>query len=152
MAVHKQAVDWLNEHTDDKINIFAISMELWQIGDSPYAPKFQIISKPNDWAKAIKKSTTRSELSDRRLMQLEFWNQFKGFPFKTNMILFLVVVASALVFSVSSNNLLKLAFVIPLAVSTGMVIIPAMDFMFSFSETDLPPIVIPVVKSLPQLE
>ncbi len=76
---HKQAVDWLNEHTDDKINIFAIRMELWQIGDSPYAPKFQVISKPNDWAKAVKKSTTRSELSDRRLMQLEFWNQFKEF-------------------------------------------------------------------------
>ena len=76
---HKQAVDWLNEHTDDKINIFAIRMELWQIGDSPYAPKFQIISKPNDWAKAIKKSTIRSELSDLRLMQLEFWNQFKVF-------------------------------------------------------------------------
>jgi len=81
---HKQAVDWLNEHTDDKINIFAIRMELWQIGDSPYAPKFQIISKPNDWAKAIKKSTTRSELSDHRLMQLEFWNQFKEFAISNN--------------------------------------------------------------------
>lgn len=45
---HKQAVDWLNDHTDDKINIFAIRNELWQIGDSPYAPKFQVISKPND--------------------------------------------------------------------------------------------------------
>jgi len=76
---HKQAVDWMNDHTDDKINIFAIRMELWQIGDSPYAPKFQIISKPNDWAKAIKKSTTRSELSDRQLMQLDFWNLFKEF-------------------------------------------------------------------------
>ncbi len=26
---HKQAVDWLNEHTDEKINIFAIKMEVW---------------------------------------------------------------------------------------------------------------------------
>lgn len=76
---HKQAVDWLNEHTDEKINIFAIRMELWQIGDSPYAPKFQIISKPNDWAKAVKKSRTQSDLSDRRLMQLEFWTHFKEF-------------------------------------------------------------------------
>lgn len=76
---HKQAVDWLNEHTDDKINIFAIRMELWQIGDSPYAPKFHVISKPNDWAKAIKQTTSRSELSDRRLMQLEFWTQFKEY-------------------------------------------------------------------------
>ena len=76
---HKQAVDWLNEHTDDKINIFAIRMELWQIGDSPYAPKFHVVSKPNDWAKAIKTSTSRSDLSDRRLMQLEFWTQFKEY-------------------------------------------------------------------------
>lgn len=76
---HKQAVDWLNEHTDEKINFFAIRMELWQIGDSAYAPKFQVVSKPNDWAKAIKKSTTQSDLSDRRLMQLEFWTQFKEY-------------------------------------------------------------------------
>jgi len=76
---HKQAVDWLNEHTDDKINIFAIRMELWQIGDSPYAPKFYVVSKPNDWAKAIKTSTSRSDLSDRRLMQLEFWTRFQEY-------------------------------------------------------------------------
>lgn len=77
---HKQAVEWLNEHTDDRINIFAIRMELWQIGDSPYAPKFHIVSKPNDWAKAIKKSASiSSDLSDRKLMQLEFWTQFKEY-------------------------------------------------------------------------
>ncbi|MDD5476221.1 MAG: DUF4268 domain-containing protein, partial [Syntrophales bacterium] len=76
---HKRAVDWLNEHTDDKINIFAIRMELWQIGDSPYAPKFHVVSMPNDWAKAIKQTTSRSDLSDRRLMQLEFWTQFKEY-------------------------------------------------------------------------
>ena len=28
---HKQAIDWLNEHTDQKVNIFAIQMEVWQI-------------------------------------------------------------------------------------------------------------------------
>lgn len=76
---HQQAVDWLNEHTDEKINIFAIRMELWQIGESPYAPKFHVVSKPNDWAKAIKKTSSRSDLSDRRLMQLEFWTQFKEY-------------------------------------------------------------------------
>ncbi len=76
---HKQAVDWLNEHTDERINIFAIRMELWQIGNSPYAPKFYVVSKPNDWAKAIKKSTLQSDLSDRKLMQLEFWTRFKEY-------------------------------------------------------------------------
>lgn len=81
---HKQAIDWLNEHTDEKINFFAIKMELWQIGESPFAPKFQIISKPNDWAKAIKKSTGQSALTDTKLLQLEFWNKFKEYAQSNN--------------------------------------------------------------------
>ena len=76
---HKQSIDWLNEHTDDKINFFAIKMELWQIGDSSFAPKFQIISKPNDWAKAVKKSAGKSELTETKTLQLEFWNKFKEY-------------------------------------------------------------------------
>lgn len=76
---HKQAVDWLNEHTDSNINIFAIQMEVWKIASSPYAPKFHVIAKPNDWAKAVKKSTTQSELSDTKMLQLEFWTKFKEY-------------------------------------------------------------------------
>jgi hypothetical protein len=78
-AEHKQAVDWLNEHTDDKINFFAIKMEVWQIGASPYAPKFHIISQPNDWAKAVKKTTSQTALSTTKSLQLEFWTKFKEF-------------------------------------------------------------------------
>ena len=81
---HKQAIDWLNEHTDEKINFFAIKMELWQIGNSSFAPKFQIISKPNDWAKAIKKSTGHSALTDTKLLQLDFWNKFKEYAQSNN--------------------------------------------------------------------
>lgn len=81
---HKQAVDWLNEHTDEKINIFAIEMEVWKIGESLCAPKFKIVSKPNDWAKAIKKTTSQSELSDTKILQLEFWNKFKEFVQEQN--------------------------------------------------------------------
>ena len=77
---HKQAIDWLNEHTDQKINIFAIQMEVWQIGDSSCAPKFNIIAQPNDWAKAVKKSTTTSsELTSTRMLQLEFWTKFREY-------------------------------------------------------------------------
>lgn len=68
---HKQAIDWLNEHTDETTNFFAIKMELWQIGDSPYAPKFQIISKPNAWAKVMNVPT--SPLTERKLKLLDFW-------------------------------------------------------------------------------
>lgn len=73
---HKQSIDWLNEHTDEKINFFAIKMELWKIENSPAAPKFQIISKPNEWAKALKESSKSSEPTETKLTQLEFWNKF----------------------------------------------------------------------------
>ena len=76
---HKQAIDWLNDHTDEKINFFAIKMELWQIGDSPFAPKFQIISKPNDWAKAVKQSAAQTTLTKGKLLQLNFWDKFKEY-------------------------------------------------------------------------
>jgi len=78
---HKQAVDWLNEHTDEKVNLFIIRMELWQIDDSAPAPKFHVVSQPNDWAKALK--STRSGTSAREtklsLMQLEFWTGLKEY-------------------------------------------------------------------------
>lgn len=77
---HKQAIDWLNEHTDEKINFFVIKMEVWQIGDSPYAPKFYVVSQPNDWAKAIKQTSTQpSKVSESRLLKLEFWEKFREF-------------------------------------------------------------------------
>lgn len=81
---HKQAVDWLNEHTDSNINIFAIQMEVWKISDSPYAPKFHVIAKPNDWAKAVKKATIQSELSDTKLLQLDYWTKFKEYAQDNN--------------------------------------------------------------------
>ena len=54
-------------------------MELWKIGDSQIAPKFHVISQPNDWAKDTKKTSERSELSERAKLQLEFWEKFNEF-------------------------------------------------------------------------
>lgn len=80
---HEQAVDWLNEHTDEKINFFIIKMELWQIGDSPLAPKFQVISKPNDWAKIVKSSVV-GDLTETKLLQKSFWDDFKNYAKNAN--------------------------------------------------------------------
>jgi hypothetical protein len=79
---HKQALDWLNDNTNEKINFFAINIELWKIGESPYAPKFNIISKPNNWAKALKKSTvsrSNSNTTDLKMLQLEFWTNLNEY-------------------------------------------------------------------------
>lgn len=78
---HEQAVNWINEHSDEKINIFLIQIEAWQINDSPAAPKFNIIAKPNDWAKQVKQSSGKRGITDYKLTQQKFWEdliQFAG--------------------------------------------------------------------------
>lgn len=49
---HRAALDRLNNITDENFNFFGLEVELWRIGDSLPAPKFNIVAKPNDWRKA----------------------------------------------------------------------------------------------------
>lgn len=76
---HRKAVDWLNDHSDGNIKFFVIRMELWKIGNSLPAPKFFIISQPNNWANRIKESVDEYETSETKLLQLEFFNSFKNY-------------------------------------------------------------------------
>ena len=73
---HRAALDWLNENTNEKINLFGLEIELWRIGDSPIAPKFNIISQPNDWSRTIQQSASRSGVSEHRQLQLKYWTTF----------------------------------------------------------------------------
>ena len=50
---HRATLDWLNEITDDRFNFFGLEVELWQIGESAVAPKFNAVCKPNDWSKTV---------------------------------------------------------------------------------------------------
>lgn len=50
---HRAALDWLNRVTVKGINFFGVRIELWRIGDSAPAPKFHIVSKPNEWSKRM---------------------------------------------------------------------------------------------------
>lgn len=70
---HRQAIEWLNQHTDPEIAFFLVEIELWQIDDSLYAPKFNIVEKPNDWAKTMKAVEGMSE-TDK--LKLEYWQAF----------------------------------------------------------------------------
>ena len=40
---HRATSDWLNEVTGKNINIVGLGVELWRIGNSPIAPKFNIV-------------------------------------------------------------------------------------------------------------
>jgi len=77
---HRQAIEWLNEHTDEKINFFLVKIELWQIGSSDPAPKFLVVSRPNDWTKSVRGTgKTEADLTDTKLWQLEFWQQLRTY-------------------------------------------------------------------------
>lgn len=73
---HRAAVDWLNEITDDSVRFFVLEVELWKIGESSAAPKFNIVSKPNDWTRSTasaKRAIEDGDLSPTRQMQREYW-------------------------------------------------------------------------------
>jgi hypothetical protein len=73
---HRAALDWLNNVTGDDFRFFALEVELWRIGDSPAAPKFNIASKPNEWSKTVGAATRRIEaeaLTETKQLQLAFW-------------------------------------------------------------------------------
>ena len=67
---HRQAIEWLNQNTGVKIGFFLVEIELWQIDDSAIAPKFNVVERPNDWAKQMKNV---DNLSDTKQLQQNFW-------------------------------------------------------------------------------
>jgi hypothetical protein len=76
---HRAALDWLNEKTGDGVNFFGLEVELWRIGDSSIAPKFNIVSKPNEWTKTVQTAAARGELTEAKQLQLRFWTAFASY-------------------------------------------------------------------------
>ena len=76
---HRAALDWLNRITDDTFTFFGIEIELYKIGDSTPAPMFNIVSKPNDWTKQVKKSTSTQPATEKKLLQQEYWQGLKDY-------------------------------------------------------------------------
>lgn len=90
---HRAALDWLNNATTTGINFFGLEIELWRIGDSPMAPKFNVVSQPNDWSKTVRVEAERGQtgvLTGFQRLHFEFWTQFQQFledrnsPIRTN--------------------------------------------------------------------
>ena len=79
---HRSTLDWLNRITDESFRFFALQVELWRIGDSLVAPKFNIISKPNNWSRSVAQATRAP--SERTLMQKDYWRNLASILDKRN--------------------------------------------------------------------
>ncbi len=75
---HRAALDWLNEHTVDRVQFFGLEIEAYRIGNSEPAPKFQVVARPNDWSREApaRASSGRGETQEQ---QLRFWQGFRDF-------------------------------------------------------------------------
>lgn len=72
---HLDAVQWLNDNSQEGVDLFAIRLEVWRIADSPPAVRFNPVEKPSEWKKKAQRS--RGELSDRDKRREEFWTAFR---------------------------------------------------------------------------
>ncbi len=73
---HRAALDWQNTITDKNFKFFGLEIEAWKIGDSLAAPKFNIISQPNDWSKSVSREAQKiSEgvTTEIQAIQLLYW-------------------------------------------------------------------------------
>ena len=71
---HRQAIEWLNQHTDSEFGFFLVEIELWQIGGSKPAPRFNVVEQPNEWAKTLKLSEGMTEIERQRL---SYWTKYR---------------------------------------------------------------------------
>ncbi|GAG86387.1 unnamed protein product, partial [marine sediment metagenome] len=70
--------------TDEDVNFFGLEIELWRIGDSDMAPKFNIVSKPNDWTRTVKTTAAKTELSDTEKLLFDYWSELLDFMRQQN--------------------------------------------------------------------
>lgn len=72
---HLSAMRWLNENTAHEFAFFAIRLRVVRIGDSPYAPVFEVVEKPNTWERKLGKTVNEAEAERTRLRE-EFWSRY----------------------------------------------------------------------------
>lgn len=77
---HAAALQFLNDNTTDDLGFFAVEVELWRIGDSPLAPKFEVVVKPDNWTKSSREQVrAASATTPIKQLQQKFWVALKEY-------------------------------------------------------------------------
>jgi hypothetical protein len=71
---HRAALDWLNDITAEAFEFYGVEIELWRIGGSAPAPKFNLVARPNDWTKAAQDTKAQDgAVSPLKQQQCRYW-------------------------------------------------------------------------------
>ena len=70
---HLSALRWLNEHTAESFAFFAVRVRVVRIGDSPLAPVFEVLERPNDWDRRVQDTAQTRELTKLGQFRRDFW-------------------------------------------------------------------------------
>ena len=73
---HRAAIEWLNSRTTKDVSFFLCEIKLYKIGDSAPAVKFDVVEKPNDWAKNAQQNDT---LTKTQSLRYEYWAAFNDY-------------------------------------------------------------------------
>ncbi|UTH47589.1 hypothetical protein KBW81_12820 [Loktanella salsilacus] len=75
---HLSAIRWLNQHTADGFSFFAVKARVVRIGDSPFAPIFEVVEKPNDWERAVtaKAKASNPDIDASNTRRMAFWQGY----------------------------------------------------------------------------
>ena len=72
---HLSAIQWLNRHTDDEFAFFAVKLRVVRIADSPLSPIFEVIAKPNNWERQVRRESSGSRAENVKSYR-EFWTHY----------------------------------------------------------------------------
>jgi hypothetical protein len=75
---HRAALDWLNRITTDQFAFFGVEVEAVQIGNSIPAPRFNVISRPNQWARSLR-TVSHPQGGDQQTESFQFyWSGYES--------------------------------------------------------------------------
>jgi len=74
---HLSAIRWLNDHTIEPFAFFAIKLSIVRIADSPMAPVFEVVVKPNTWERQLQSIAKETQSSSGvGEVRKKFWTYY----------------------------------------------------------------------------
>jgi hypothetical protein len=71
---HRAAIDYLNKISSPEYNFFGVQVELYRIAESPVAPVFRLVAKPNGWSKKMASDASGAQaISPQHIAWQEYW-------------------------------------------------------------------------------